>query len=63
MLSMGHVLIPQSDLRYSAQTDTGVTHFRAGMTHDEEQAIPNLLRYLQPWESEFSDSQRGQSML
>ena len=28
------------------------------MTHDEEQAIPNLLRYLQPWESEFSDSQR-----
>ena len=58
MLSMGHVLIPQSDLRYSAQTDTGVTHFRAGMTHDEDQTIPNLLRYLQPWESEFSDSQR-----
>ena len=58
MLSMGHVLIPQSDLRYSKQTDTGVTHFRAGMSHDEDQIIPNLLRYIQPWESEFTDSQR-----
>jgi pre-mRNA-processing factor 8 len=58
MLSMGHILIPQSDLRYSSQTDTGVTHFRAGMTHDVDQVIPNLLRYIQPWESEFLDSQR-----
>ena len=30
MLSMGHILIPQSDLRYSQQTDLGVTHVRAG---------------------------------
>ena len=30
MLSMGHILIPQSDLRYSQQTDLGITHFRAG---------------------------------
>ena len=37
MLSMGHILIPQSDLRYSSQTDLGVTHFRAGMTHEEDQ--------------------------
>jgi pre-mRNA-processing factor 8 len=58
MLSMGHVLIPQSDLRYSKQTDTGVTHFRAGMSHEEDQIIPNLFRYIQPWESEFVDSQR-----
>jgi len=58
MLSMGHVLIPQSDLRYSKQTDAGVTHFRAGLSHDEDQLIPNLFRYLQPWESEFIDSQR-----
>jgi pre-mRNA-processing factor 8 len=58
MLSMGHVLIPQSDLRYSRQTDAGVTHFRAGMTHEEDQLIPNLYRYLLPWEAEFSDSQR-----
>jgi len=58
MLSMGHILIPQSDLRYSQQTDTGVTHFRAGMTHEEDQLIPNLYRYIQPWESEFIDSQR-----
>lgn len=58
MLSMGHILIPQSDLRYSQQTDLGVTHFRAGMTHDQDQLIPNLYRYIQPWESEFIDSQR-----
>lgn len=59
MLSMGHVLIPQADLRYARQTDAGgITHFRAGMTHNEDQVIPNLYRYLQPWESEFVDSQR-----
>ncbi|VFQ68725.1 unnamed protein product [Cuscuta campestris] len=58
MLSMGHILIPQSDLRYSQQTDVGVSHFRSGMTHDEDQLIPNLYRYIQPWESEFIDSQR-----
>ncbi|KAK4522662.1 hypothetical protein GAYE_PCTG14G0552 [Galdieria yellowstonensis] len=59
MLSMGHVLIPQSDLRYSKQTEAGgITHFRAGLSHEEEQIIPNLYRYIQPWESEFLDSQR-----
>jgi pre-mRNA-processing factor 8 len=75
MLSMGHVLIPQSDLRWSKQTDIGgklldyyamlsahkcspVTHFRAGMSHEEDQLIPNLYRYLQPWEAEFLDSAR-----
>jgi hypothetical protein len=58
MLSMGHILIPQSDLRYSQQTDLGITHFRAGMSHEEDQLIPNLYRYIQPWESEFIDSQR-----
>merc|ERR1719379_1268378 len=58
MLSMGHVLIPQSDLRWSQQTDVGITHFRSGMSHEEEALIPNLYRYIQPWESEFTDSQR-----
>ena len=58
MLSMGHVLIPQSDLRWSQQTDIGITHFRSGLSHEEDQLIPNLYRYLQPWESEFIDSQR-----
>lgn len=59
MLSMGHVLIPQSDLRYSKQTEAGgVTHFRSGMSHEDDQLIPNLFRYLQPWEAEFIDSQR-----
>ncbi|KAL1925735.1 uncharacterized protein VTP21DRAFT_618 [Calcarisporiella thermophila] len=58
MLSMGHILIPQSDLRWSKQTDVGITHFRSGMSHEEDQVIPNLFRYIQPWESEFIDSQR-----
>jgi len=58
MLSMGHILIPQSDLRYSKQTETGITHFRAGMSHEQDQFIPNLYRYIQTWESEFIDSQR-----
>lgn len=58
MMSMGHVLIPQSDLRYSKQTDSGITHFRSGMSHEEDQLIPNLYRYIQPWESEIIDSER-----
>ncbi|KAJ2895405.1 Pre-mRNA-processing-splicing factor 8, partial [Coemansia aciculifera] len=58
MLSMGHVLIPQSDLRWFKQTDTGISHFRAGMSHEDGQMIPNLFRYILPWESEFVDSQR-----
>jgi len=58
MLSMGHILIPQSDLRFSKQTDSGISHFRAGMSHEEDQLIPNLYRYIQSWESEFIDSQR-----
>ena len=44
MLSMGHVLIPQSDLRWTKQTDVGITHFRSGMSHSEDQLIPNLYR-------------------
>ena len=75
MLSMGHVLIPQSDLCWSKQTNVGgklrwksasgrtalialfnvVTHFRAGMSHEEDQLISNLYRYLQPWEAEILD--------
>jgi len=58
MLSMGHVLSQKSDLRYAKQTEGGVTPFRAGMSHEEDQLIPNLFRYIQPWESEFVDSQR-----
>lgn len=58
MLSASHILIPASDLRWSKQTDTGITHFRAGMSHEEDQLIPNIFRYLTSWESEFIDSQR-----
>jgi pre-mRNA-processing factor 8 len=58
MLSMGHILIPASDLRYSKQTDLGKSHFRAGMSSQEDQLVPNLMRYIQPWEAEFRDSKR-----
>ena len=58
MLSMGHVLIPQADLRVMKQTEAGgYTHFRAGISHDD-QMIPNLYRYVLPWEAEIQDSQR-----
>ncbi|PWI68615.1 hypothetical protein PCL_01704 [Purpureocillium lilacinum] len=58
MISGSHILIPASDKRWSKQTDTGVMHYRAGMTHDEETLIPNIFRYIIPWEAEFIDSQR-----
>lgn len=58
MISGSHILIPASDKRWSKQTDVGVTHYRSGMTHDEETLIPNIFRYIIPWEAEFIDSQR-----
>ncbi|KAK4217406.1 pre-mRNA processing splicing factor 8 [Rhypophila decipiens] len=58
MISGSHILIPTSDKRLSKQTDVGVTHYRAGMSHDEETLIPNIFRYIIPWEAEFIDSQR-----
>lgn len=58
MISGSHILIPTSDKRWSKQTDVGVTHYRAGMSHDEETLIPNIFRYIIPWEAEFIDSQR-----
>ncbi|GJU37917.1 pre-mRNA-processing-splicing factor 8A [Tanacetum coccineum] len=58
MLSMGHILITHSNLHYSPQTNVGVTHFGSGTSHEEDQLIPNLYRYIHPWESEFIDSQR-----
>ncbi|OVF08136.1 putative U4/U6-U5 snRNP complex subunit [Clavispora lusitaniae] len=58
MLSASHILIPTSDLKWSKQTDTGITHFRAGMTHQEERLIPTIFRYITTWENEFLDSQR-----
>ena len=59
VFSMGHVLMPQSDLWWSKQTDTVITHFRSGMRHEENQLFPNLYLYIQPWEAEFIDSQEG----
>ena len=36
MLSMGHILIPACDLKFAKQTDVGITHYRAGMSHEED---------------------------
>uniref|UniRef100_A0AC35TUB0 MPN domain-containing protein n=1 Tax=Rhabditophanes sp. KR3021 TaxID=114890 RepID=A0AC35TUB0_9BILA len=59
MLSMGHILIPVSDQRWTKQTDAGgITHYRNGMNNLEDQTIPNLYRYIPPWETEFVDSQK-----
>ncbi|KAL6450089.1 PRP8 Pre-mRNA-splicing factor 8 [Candida maltosa Xu316] len=58
MLSASHILIPAADLKWSKQTDVGITHFRAGMTHMEEKMIPTIFRYVTTWENEFLDSQR-----
>ncbi|GEQ71386.1 hypothetical protein JCM33374_g5069 [Metschnikowia sp. JCM 33374] len=58
MLSASHILIPASDLKWSKQTDTGISHFRAGMTHQEARMIPTVFRYITTWENEFLDSQR-----
>ena len=33
----------------SKQTEGGITHFRSGMSHEADQTIPNLYRYIQPW--------------
>lgn len=58
MLSASHILIPASDLNWSKQTETGITHFRAGMTHEDDKLIPTIFRYVTTWENEFLDSQR-----
>lgn len=46
MLSMGHILIPHCDLKFVVQGDCNVTHFKAGLSHDDDQLIPNLYRYV-----------------
>ncbi|XP_075591060.1 uncharacterized protein LOC142597946 [Dermatophagoides farinae] len=57
MLSMGHVLIPSADLKYSKQVESVITHFRAGLGDIETNSvIPNLYRYINSWETEFNDS-------
>ncbi|KAG8736090.1 pre-mRNA-splicing factor 8 [Ceratobasidium sp. 414] len=45
-----------SDLYCSKQTNVTVGHFCAGMSHEEDQLIPNSYRYLQPWEAQSMNS-------
>ncbi|KGG52195.1 hypothetical protein DI09_1p450 [Mitosporidium daphniae] len=60
MLSMGHILIPASDMRYSTQSEAGsaITHFRSGLSHEADTLIPNIWRYVVPWASEITESAR-----
>ncbi|GIQ84915.1 pre-mRNA-processing-splicing factor 8, partial [Kipferlia bialata] len=61
MLSMGYILIPESDLKYARQSEQQVTHFRQGLSHEEGNVIPNLYRYIFPWSAEIVDSKRAWS--
>jgi pre-mRNA-processing factor 8 len=47
VLSMGHTLIPQAGFKFSEQIEQEISHFRAGMQHEEDQLIPNLYKYIQ----------------
>lgn len=58
MFSMGHVLIPESDKRYSKETNISISHYRQGMSHGENEFIPAQYRYLPTWQSEFDESDR-----
>ena len=57
MLSMGHILVPRKDFIHG-RVETPDAAYKRGIWHEEGSLIPNLIRYVQPWESEFSDSQR-----
>lgn len=39
-------------------TSFSVTHSRAGMSHEEDLLIPNLYRYLWPWQADFLELAR-----
>ncbi|KAI8869851.1 pre-mRNA-processing-splicing factor 8 [Ramicandelaber brevisporus] len=69
MMSMGNIMVPSSDKKWSKITEqVGVTHYKSGMskggtskdlTAAEGAVIPNLLRYVLPWQTEFIESQRA----
>ena len=40
------------------EIDLDAEFFRSGMTHGDEILLPTLYRYLEPWETEFRNSQR-----
>mmetsp|Transcript_19339 Transcript_19339/g.27230 ORF Transcript_19339/g.27230 Transcript_19339/m.27230 type:complete len:2264 (-) Transcript_19339:163-6954(-) len=56
LISMSHINIPKSDLKYSQQNDHAVTHFQAGMQSNSKNNIPNIYRYIKNWEHEFKES-------
>lgn len=58
LVSMGYILIPQSDIRYSTQTTLDTNYFRSGLAHEEQRFVPAIYRYVQTWEGEFADSDR-----
>merc|ERR1719204_367393 len=58
MLSMGHIIIPECDRKYGKQVQLDAEYFISGMTHGDDMLIPNLYRYILPWETEFLNSKR-----
>eukprot|EP00792_Barthelona_sp_PAP020_P004627 TRINITY_DN2246_c0_g1_i1.p1 TRINITY_DN2246_c0_g1~~TRINITY_DN2246_c0_g1_i1.p1 ORF type:complete len:2283 (-),score=561.88 TRINITY_DN2246_c0_g1_i1:22-6870(-) len=58
MLSAGHILIPQSDLKYRLQTTQATTHFINGMSSSTNEMIPTLINYITRWDEEFTTSIR-----
>mmetsp|Transcript_44709 Transcript_44709/g.74621 ORF Transcript_44709/g.74621 Transcript_44709/m.74621 type:complete len:2266 (+) Transcript_44709:990-7787(+) len=56
LISMSHINIPKSDLKYSHQDDHAVTHFQAGMQASDKNNIPNIYRYIKNWDQEFIES-------
>uniref|UniRef100_A0A6T6SP05 mRNA splicing factor PRP8 n=1 Tax=Amorphochlora amoebiformis TaxID=1561963 RepID=A0A6T6SP05_9EUKA len=56
MISMSHILIPKSELKYSTFLKHDITHFITGMSNSSHQTIPNIYRYISDWEFEFLES-------
>jgi len=56
MMSMSHINIPKSDLKYSSNEGYNITHFLSGPDNKSDLHIPNIYRYITPWEIEFAQS-------
>ena len=59
---MLEVLVRYSVLYPQLLTGLLQSHISAGITHGEDQLIPNLYRYLQPWEAAWTLPEFGRSI-
>ena len=58
MFSVGNSWIPQRDMRYAQYTLGEITHFQTGLIYEKGLEIPNLVRYIAPWQDEMRESAR-----